>query len=73
MLAIESLLSTKEVATALGVSDKTVSKLFRSGKLDAFQLDAGGSPRIWRTTPDAVRRYIQARVKASSVLLVAKS
>ncbi len=57
MQLVESCLGPKEVAAMLGVSDRTVQRLMRSGKLESFRV----GPKLWRTLPGKVEAY-----KASS-------
>lgn len=53
------LLATKQVATRLGVCDKTALRLFKSGEIRAHQV----GPRLWRVSEADYERYIDGQVR----------
>lgn len=62
----QSLLSPKETALRLGVSEVTVIRLFNAGTLSGVVLAQSERRRIIRFRPDAVERFIQNRERFSS-------
>lgn len=49
----ERCLSAKEVAVILGVSERTVTRLMRRGRVEAFKMN----DKLWRTTAAKVSEY----------------
>ena len=54
MAMITMLLTVKEVQNKLKVSDETIYRYIRSGKLKAFRV--GG---LWRISEDAVQEFLK--------------
>jgi excisionase family DNA binding protein len=52
MFSMDRCLCAKEVATVLGVSERTALRLMRSGEVEAFRVG-----KLWRTTPDKIEAY----------------
>lgn len=53
VIALEPCLSAKEVATILGVGERSATRLMKSGQLSAFKINGGP----WRTTRAKVVEY----------------
>ena len=50
-------LTAKDVATALGVHERTAIRLFRSGEIRAMRVG-----RLWRTSQKVLADYIKVRL-----------
>lgn len=53
LVQIEKCLCAKEVATVLGISERSATRLMASGELEAFKVRG----KLWRTTPSKLREY----------------
>jgi excisionase family DNA binding protein len=54
------LLGSKEVAVALGTSERTALRLFKSGEIKAFQVGKRcGRGKLWRTRPEILQQYLR--------------
>lgn len=53
----ERMLNTSQVAVILGVSQRTVANMVRSGKLQGFQI-GDGKRKVYRVTRGSVDDYL---------------
>lgn len=52
---IESMISTKQVATILGISEKSVTHMVETGELPSYRIG-----RLWKFKRNEVQTYIEA-------------
>jgi excisionase family DNA binding protein len=55
----EALLTIRDVARLLNVSERTVFRLIERGEITGMQLGGGGKGRVWRFPPSEVDAYVE--------------
>jgi excisionase family DNA binding protein len=55
----EALLTVRDVARLLNVSERTVFRLLDRGEITGVQLGGGGKGRVWRFAPSEVDAYVE--------------
>jgi excisionase family DNA binding protein len=62
-MTIEPLWCAKDVATRLGVEERTAVRLLRTGEIDGFKVNG----RVWRTSRENVERYIARELRRDTL------
>ncbi len=62
---LDNILTTDQVAEVLGVTQRQVGYLLKTGSLEGKKL----GPRTWLTTKEALERYREARKKEAAPAL----
>lgn len=59
----EALLTVRDVARVLNVSERTVFRLMDRGEITGVQIGGGGKGRVWRFEPSQIDAYVERQRK----------